>query len=163
MKKKNQRGDTLKELQSDAFKELQRDTFKELQEQREELFKVTMTHEFDELKAALAHKIDVQIRAAIKVEAKIKTVPVRKAESEPPIFAESLLKALLPARRREAIIGDFRERFGRDCEELGRSHAVRRYWEHCARSLMPLLIRAIVHGVKWGAIIEFFRHWPGLS
>src|ERR1700747_2218256 len=39
--------------------------------------------------------------------------------TEPPSAAEFLLEVFLTSKRGQALIGDMRERFARDCEELG--------------------------------------------
>ena len=86
----------------------------------------------------------------------------RKVDVEPPGVAEFLLEIFLTSTRGQALIGDMSERFGCDCVELGRKRAVRRYWAHTVRTLLPMLRRAIARAIKWGALVDaFWRHWHG--
>ena len=83
-------------------------------------------------------------------------------QADPPAFAEFLLESFLTSKRGQALVGDMRERFGRECIELGRKRAERRYWAQTVRSLWPLLRRAIARMIKWGAFVDaFWRHWRG--
>ena len=84
------------------------------------------------------------------------------ADREPPCIAEFLLEIFLTSKRGQALIGDMRERFARECVESGRERAVRRYWAHTVRTLLPLARRAIGRAIKWGAFIDaFWHHWRG--
>ncbi len=80
-------------------------------------------------------------------------------KSEPPWLAEFLLIAFATTRRAEYVIGCRNERFVRECKELGRDRAVRRYWADTLRSLWPLLGRMIGKALKWGAVIAAMRRF----
>jgi hypothetical protein len=83
---------------------------------------------------------------------------------EPPGLAESLL--IIFARRTtrtkdiDALVGDFAERFERDCASgMSRPRAVRLYWAHVVSSIWPQIWQAIQR-VGWlGLIAEFLRRW----
>jgi hypothetical protein len=82
--------------------------------------------------------------------------------SEPPMVAEFLLEVFLSSKRGQAALGDMRERFDRECVELGRKRAVRRYWAHTVQTLLPLARRSITRAIKWGAFVDaFWHHWHG--
>jgi hypothetical protein len=86
----------------------------------------------------------------------------QEVERDPPASAEFLLELFLRSKRGKALIGDMRERFGRDCEELGRKRAVRRYWADTVGTVGPMLRRAIAKAIKWGAFVDaFWHHWRG--
>jgi hypothetical protein len=81
---------------------------------------------------------------------------------DPPAIAEFLLELFL--RHKEGIVGDLRERYRREYRSLGRKRAQRRYWAECARTVMPLLRRALSKAIRWGVLIgvgAFLRHWHG--
>jgi hypothetical protein len=72
------------------------------------------------------------------------------------------MEIFLNSKRGEAAIGDMRERFARECAELGRPRAERRYWAHSVRTLIPLARRAIGRAIRWGAFVDaFWHHWHG--
>ena len=78
-------------------------------------------------------------------------------ELDPPKIAEFLLIAFATTRYAAHAVGDRNEVFARECKELGRDRAVRRYWADTLRSLRPLLTRAIERALKWGAVTAAFR------
>jgi hypothetical protein len=75
------------------------------------------------------------------------------ANGDPPKIAEFLLITFATTRYAAHAVGDRNEVFARECKELGRNRAARRYWAHALRSLGPLLWRAMGKAVKWGAVI----------
>jgi hypothetical protein len=90
----------------------------------------------------------------IDMSGSLKNVGSTKADNHnPPKLAEFLLIALSSPSRGESMIGDLKERFAREFQELGRDRAVRLYWARTLRSLWPLLRRAIGKALKWGAVI----------
>ena len=62
---------------------------------------------------------------------------------QPPKWAEFFLTALACSRHAEAAIGDLNERFAGECEQFGAKRAARLYWARTARSIVPLLLRAV--------------------
>jgi len=80
-------------------------------------------------------------------------------DPNPPKFAEFLLAALATPCRADAAIGDLNEHFTRDCNEFGRDRAVRLYSARTLRSLWPLLRRAIVKALKWGAVLATVKRF----
>jgi hypothetical protein len=76
---------------------------------------------------------------------------------EPPKLAEFVLTAFATSAKREAIRGDLAEIFARECCQLGAARAKRLYWARTLRSLAPLLCRAAVKAMKWGALIDVVR------
>jgi hypothetical protein len=83
--------------------------------------------------------------------------PTKDDKIDPPKFAEFLLIAFAPRGRANPMIGDRNEVFTRECVELGRYRAARRYWAETLYSLWPLLWRAVGKAVKWGALIAAFK------
>jgi hypothetical protein len=81
----------------------------------------------------------------------IDSVAARTENLDPPKIAEFLLIAFATTRYAAHAVGDRNEVFARECKELGRDRAVRRYWADTLRSLRPLLTRAIERALKWGA------------
>ena len=83
-------------------------------------------------------------------------LPRRKRQSsgnerrEPPWLAESLL--CIFAKDIEALIGDFKEYFGRDCAKGSERRAVALYWARVLRSLRPQIWQWI-NRVGWAALI----------
>jgi hypothetical protein len=58
--------------------------------------------------------------------------------SLPPGMAEWLIALLAPRRKAESILGDFEERYFRDCQRRGRPRAVSLYWARTLASILPL-------------------------
>jgi hypothetical protein len=106
--------------------------------------------------------LSLELRPTSKTEPVASQKYVDDCQLDPPAFAEFLLEVFLTSKRGQDIVGDMRERFGRECIELGRKRAVRRYGAHCLRTLWPLACRTIGRAVKWGAFMHvFWHHWHG--
>jgi hypothetical protein len=67
----------------------------------------------------------------------------RAEDTEPPLVAEFILDILSTSKPWQNLIGDMREQFARDQQEVGRATAVRRYWAQLIRSLMPFVLRGM--------------------
>jgi hypothetical protein len=83
--------------------------------------------------------------------------PMKSDKLDPPKIAEFLLIAFATTRYAAHVVGDRNEVFARECKELGRDRAVKRYWANTLRSLWPLLTRAIERALKWGYVIAALR------
>jgi hypothetical protein len=72
------------------------------------------------------------------IEEYISDLNVKLAQAEPPRAAELLIRAVIPKRNREALLGDLDEIFGEDCASFGARRARLRYWGNVLSSLRPL-------------------------
>lgn len=80
-------------------------------------------------------------------------------QPEPPQFAEFLVIALSSSRHGDAAIGCLNERFTRECEEYGVKRARLRYWAKAAKSIAPLLVRAVGKALKWGVVVAAVKRF----
>jgi hypothetical protein len=103
------------------------------------------------------HNIYLNARYEPWDEAQAAKLEQRNRRGDPPESAEFLLTLFATTRHAEAVIGDLNERFGDECQKIGRSRAIRLYWARTLRSLWPLLRRAIGKALKWGAVISIVR------
>jgi hypothetical protein len=77
--------------------------------------------------------------------------------TEPPAFAEFLLRFVARTKHQKAALGDLNETFNRDCKQYGRARAVRNYWGEALQSLWPLFWRMISRVAKWGVIADAIK------
>jgi len=77
---------------------------------------------------------------------------------EPPLLAESLLCIFARTKDIEALMGDFEERFARDCASgMSQRRAVFRYWSQVLRSIGPQMWQAIKRVGLLGLIAAALR------
>jgi hypothetical protein len=78
--------------------------------------------------------------------------PPAAVRIEPYPAAEFLITAIVPKRRRDALLGDLEERFARDCEKFDLDRARRRYSAGVANILLRLAWPALKR-LRWWALL----------